>query len=233
MTARAHERLNAENGRDLARPGLTEILRERTHILHTRAERSGIINDVLLGRATRFGYAMLLRNLLPAYRIMEQGLERIRPRAGIGAVARHELYRVPALEADLRALFGEQWDRELALLPEAKQYARRVSDAAAGEGRRLIAHAYTRYLGDLSGGQIMKRLLASRLRLAAGELSFHEFPHIPDPETFKREYRSALNDAAAQMADYDVLIGEALVAFEHNIAVSEAVQRIAGATVDP
>jgi heme oxygenase len=35
--------------------------------------------------------------------------------------------------------------------------------AAEGDGTRLIAHAYTRYLGDLSGGQILQRLLARSL----------------------------------------------------------------------
>jgi len=232
MTSRTREHASLGNGRSLERPELTDLLRERTHDLHARAERSGIVNDVLRGRATRFGYAMLLRNLLPAYRAMEQGLERIRSQQGIGAAARHELYRAPAIEADLQALFGEQWDRDLALLPEAEHYARRVTGAAAGEGGRLIAHAYTRYLGDLSGGQIMKRLLASRLKLVPSELAFHDFPKISDPESFKQEYRRALNDAAVGIGDMDDLVGEAMAAFEHNIAVSEAVQRASGATAD-
>ena len=38
---------------------LANVLRERTQALHTRAERSGIINDVLCGKASRYGYALL------------------------------------------------------------------------------------------------------------------------------------------------------------------------------
>jgi heme oxygenase len=205
---------------------LTEILRIRTQALHTRAERSGVINDILHGRATRYAYALLLRNLLPAYETMEQGLERLRAQPGIGAVARRELYRAEALEADLRALHGDQWQQSLPLLPEGEQYRRRVAEAADGDGARLIAHAYTRYLGDLSGGQIMKRLLARLLQLEPQQLSFHEFPGIADAGEFKRDFRQALNRAAAESVDIDGVIEEAMAAFELNIAVSEAVQKV-------
>ncbi len=50
----------------------------RTKTLHVEAERTGIIRDLLRGEASREGYILLLRNLLPAYREMEQGLERHR-----------------------------------------------------------------------------------------------------------------------------------------------------------
>jgi len=50
----------------------------RTKALHVEAERTGIIRDLLRGEATREGYVLLLRNLLPAYRAMEQGLVRHR-----------------------------------------------------------------------------------------------------------------------------------------------------------
>jgi len=56
--------------------GLAAALRESIRAIHAQAERSGIVSDVLRGRATRFGYALLLRNLLPASQEMERGLDR-------------------------------------------------------------------------------------------------------------------------------------------------------------
>ncbi len=208
---------------------LVQVLRERTQPLHTKAERTGIINDVLRGRATRYGYAMLLRNLLPAYQSMEQGLERFRGKSGVGGAARTELYRAQALRLDLEALYGKRWEDSLPLLPEGEQYGTRVAAAANGDGRRLIAHAYTRYLGDLSGGRIMKKMLAGLLKLEPAELSFYEFPDIPDPEGFKQAYRHALNRAAKEIGDRDDVIDEAMAAFGLNIAVSEAVRNTGGA----
>ena len=83
MTTGTFRGSNAADGaaRDLTASSgnLANTLRERTQALHTRAERSGIINDVLRGKASRYGYALFLRNLLPAYRQMEAGLERQEP----------------------------------------------------------------------------------------------------------------------------------------------------------
>src|SRR5215468_1364260 len=83
-----------------ARPSLSSALRERTATLHKQAERSGIVNDILRGKASRAGYILLLRNLLPAYDAMEQGLERHRKSPALGAFAQRGLYRTGALHAD-------------------------------------------------------------------------------------------------------------------------------------
>jgi heme oxygenase (biliverdin-producing, ferredoxin) len=209
---------------------LTEILRQRTHALHTRAERSGIVNDILRGKASRYGYALLLRNLLPAYRELEAGLDAHEHSPAVSVAARREVYRAAALRSDLVQLFGPAWEEALPLLGAGEQYATRVATAAQGDGAALVAHAYTRYLGDLSGGQVMKRLLARALSLQPEELSFYNFPEIDDTAMFKERYRRALNDSAASM-DIDAIAAEAMAAFELNIAVSEAVQQASTAPV--
>ena len=204
---------------------LTQILYKRTHELHTQAERSGIINDVLRGRATRYGYALLLRNLLPAYRQLEAGLEVNRDSPPVRAIACREIYRTEAIMSDLIALFGPAWENVLPLLHSGEQYALRIASAAQDDGANLVAHAYTRYLGDLSGGQVLKRLLARTPGLQAGEMSFYDFPNIDDINRFKGRYRDAINGGAAWIKDIDGVIAEAIVAFELNIAVSQSVQR--------
>ena len=206
---------------------LSQALRERTAEPHTRAERTGIVNDILRGKASRDGYVLLLRNLLPAYEAMEQGLERHRTSAGVGKFARREIYRSGALHADLAALAGDDWMRDLPLLPAGRQYGKRVAEASRGDGARLIAHAYARYLGDLSGGQILKTLLGRSLGLTDTALSFYDFPKIADHKVFKAEFRDALDRAGEEVADIDSVIEEGAVAFELNIDVSNAVQAAA------
>ena len=231
MTTGTFRGSNAADGaaRDLAASSgdLANTLRERTQALHTRAERSGIINDVLRGKASRYGYALFLRNLLPAYRQMEAGLERHRQTPGVRAVARREVYRAQALEADLQALYGREWARSLALLPAGTQYEVSVAAAAQGDATQLIGHAYARYLGDLSGGQILRRVLARTLGLGSHQLSFYAFPDIVDASAFKRSYRAALNEVAVEIADTESVVLGAMSAFELNVAVSEAVLQAA------
>ena len=194
-----------------------------TKTLHTEAERSGIIRDLLRGEASRDGYILLQRNLLPAYRALEAGLERHRDTPALAALAAYRLNRAPALEADLAALCGSEFSG-IPLLPAGDAYARRIDEAAEGDGARLIAHAYTRYLGDLSGGQILKRLLSKNPGLQPDELSFYDFPDHADLAALKAAYRDALDQAGTQADDPQAIIEEGSTAFSLNIDLSWAVQ---------
>ena len=196
----------------------------RTKALHLEAERTGIIRDLLRGKASREGYILLLRNLLPAYQKMEQGLERHLGSPGLGEVANYRLDRAPTIESDLLALCGKAWERDIPLLPEGDIYARRIAKAAEGDGARLVAHAYTRYLGDLSGGQILQRLLSRSLHLQPSELSFYDFPRFSDVAALKVDYRSALEMAGALVTDPQIVVEEGAIAFSLNIDLSCAVQ---------
>jgi heme oxygenase len=192
----------------------------------------------LRGEASRDGYILLLRNLLPAYRAIEQGLDRHRHSPMLGVIADYRLERAPAIEADLNELCGKRWRRQVPLLAAGKLYASRIAKAAEGGGSRLIAHAYTRYLGDLSGGQILQRLLARSLQLRPSQLSFYDFPRFSDLDALKADYRAALDAAGEHAGDRDAVVDEAAAAFSHNIALSCAVQSMAArgsveATVAP
>lgn len=208
--------------------GLADRLREATRDWHVSAERSGIVRDVLNGRVRPQDYALLLRNLLPAYAQLEQGLERHRVSPGVQAIVWPELYRAAVLDADLVELYGADWRNRLALLPAGCRYAERIAAAARGDGARLIAHAYVRYLGDLNGGRIVQRLLNRAPGAGLTDLNFHAFPGIPDIATCKVAYRAAFDRAGRELADSpDVIqevIDEAVLAFEDNIVLSEAVR---------
>ena len=75
---------------------------------------------------------------------------------------------MPALEADLRHLIGADWRERIAPVPSTSAYAARILEAAEeGWAAGVIAHHYTRYLGDLSGGQMIARRVAKQHGLDA------------------------------------------------------------------
>lgn len=184
--------------------------------------------DILKGEASRDDYVLFLRNLLPAYRELEAGLERHAGSAVLGELEAYRLSRAPAIEADLETLSGPDWETRVPLLPAAEAYAAKIADAASGDGSRLIAHAYTRYLGDLNGGQILSRLLVKALALAPNELSFYDFSTFADPDALKTDYRLAIDRAGDTASDISSVIEEGALAFSLNIALAEAVQQAAG-----
>ena len=129
----------------------------------------------------------------PPIRRWSRDFERHRGSPALGRLVDYRLDRAPAIEADLVALCGERWSQGIPLLAAGELYARRIAKAAEGDGTRLIAHAYTRYLGDLSGGQILQRLLARSLDLRPSELSFYDFSRFSDLDALKADYRQALD----------------------------------------
>ncbi len=149
---------------DLRRDAFLAALRDATHSLHTEAEKSGFVHDLLKGRATRAGYTLWLRNLQPAYEALERGLEALRDRPAFGSLAVPAVYRTAALESDLAALCGASWRASASTLAEGDAYARRIASIAS-DPARLAAHAYVRYLGDLNGGQVVGRIVARSLEI--------------------------------------------------------------------
>jgi heme oxygenase len=212
-------------GTPTARPGgLVARLRERTRDLHREAERSGILRELLHGRASRAGYALLLRNLHPVYTVMEMSIMLHAGDPGVRRIALHDLRRRDALASDLRRLSGEGWETTLPLLPAAGMYVMQVATRAPRLPGTLIAHAYVRYLGDLSGGQVLKRLLMKTPGLEPEALSFYEFGDDVDIEQRTASYLAAIEAAGQDVASrIDEIVEEAAEAFRRNIALSEAV----------
>jgi heme oxygenase len=204
-------------------PGLADIMREHTRALHVQAERSGFVRDLLSGRASRHGYAVYLRSLLPVYEALERSLDRHRALPGLDALARPALYRTRFLESDLRALCGAGWPDVLPLLPKADRYRARIHDVAREAPLGLAAHAYVRYLGDLNGGRILRALLSRSVGLDASALGFYSFPLIADLQAAKGEFRAALDAVGDLAEDRFEIVREAATAFRFNIDVSTAV----------
>lgn len=202
---------------------LVTRLRARTRDLHREAERSGILRELLHRRASRAGYALLLRNLHPVYAAMEGALILHRNAPGVRRIPLG-LGRMHAIESDLRALAGQDWETTLPLLKEAAGYAVRIVTSVQRLPGALIAHAYVRYLGDLSGGQVLKRLLAEAPGLAADELSFYDFGGEVDAESRTAAYLGAIEAAGRELEPrMEEIVEESAEAFRWNIRVSEAV----------
>jgi len=197
---------------------LSDHLREATAPLHHQAERSGIISDLLHGRTDRRGLALFFGNLLPVYQALETALDAHKNSALLREIGDPAVYRAAALRADLAMLGGA-----VPLLSETTAYTERVQHAACGDGAELIAFAYVRYMGDLSGGRVLNRLLSRTLGLEA--LSFYRFAEIPDADTFRANYRAAISRAGEQLADASPVIRAAVEVFQLDITLSEAVRR--------
>jgi heme oxygenase (biliverdin-producing, ferredoxin) len=196
-------------------------MRGCTAELHAVAERGGVVAALVEGRITEPDYALYLRNLLPAYQAMEQALRTGGSRLELRGLIQPALYRSDRIVADLENMVGADWTTALPLLPSGKAYAARIT--LVGGSPSLIAHCYTRSLGDLNGGQIIGRRLVQRFGATFPALAFLTFPDIGDLPTFIKAYRESMDRAGSLMANLAPIVAEAAIAFEMNIDLSQEV----------
>lgn len=84
----------------------------------------------------------------------------------------------------------------------------------------MVAHAYTRYLGDLSGGQVLGKITQKSLGLSSKDgLEFFSFPGVTSPNRFKQLYRSRMNSIELTDKEKAEMLEEAVASFEFNIQV--------------
>ena len=188
---------------------LSERLRSETREAHTAAERSGIMRDILRGTVSRSQYVELLANLAVIYEALEDELTRLTGVPTLAFIDRAALRRAPALMADILALRQADSAMPAVIRPSARRYAEHLRALGASSPEFLAAHAYLRYLGDLSGGQVLERIIARTLQLESGEgTAFYRFPAIPDADEFKKSFREAIDALPFDSAAQDAFIAE-------------------------
>lgn len=199
---------------------LPSRLRLGTRELHTAAERTGLMAGLLAGRIERAAYCALLRNLHAIYAALEAALARPQRHPAVAAFDQPAWRREAALAADLRRLHGLQWQAEIALQPAAAGYVRRLQDLGDRGDVVLIAHAYVRYLGDLHGGQVLRRRVADALGLPADDgVAFYDFGPAAAVQALRLQCRAALAALELAPAEQDAVLAEACWGFEQHIVL--------------
>ncbi len=196
-------------------PSLAERLKAETHSLHRAAERSTFMGVLLRGRMERPAYCDLLRNLHAVYAALEPALARHAHHPAIAPVLLPGLGRAPALADDLRVLHGDSWAEDFGLQPASTRYVNRLHAIDTAQPGLLLAHAYVRYLGDLSGGQLLRRIVADSLRPPAGSgIAFYQFGGPAATLALTQAFRAGLEKIVVDAAGVDALVAEARLAFE-------------------
>ncbi|MFD8549284.1 heme oxygenase (biliverdin-producing) [Streptomyces sp. NPDC059649] len=199
-------------------------IRTASHAQHTEAENSSFMSDLLGGRLGVTAYRRYTEQLWFVYRALEDATEALAGDPVAGPFLRPELARIPELERDLAHLGGPSWRGGLQPLPATAAYAARVTDCAHNWPAGYVAHHYTRYLGDLSGGQIIRGTAEKTWGFArkGDGVRFYVFEDITNPAAFKRTYRSLLDALPVDDVEKQRVIDECRRAFRLNSAVFQA-----------
>lgn len=183
------------------------------------------MSDLLKGDGSREDYIALVSQHYFIYEALEGVGERMRRDPVASVFLSDKLTRLPALEADLEFLVGSDWRERITALPTTQRYVERIRQVGATWAGGFVAHHYTRYLGDLSGGIFIGRVMARRFGFETNGIGFYLFDDIADPAAFKDVYREQLDAAPWDDAERERVIDEVLLAYRFNTELFEDLDR--------
>lgn len=204
----------------VARPdatGLAGALRDGTSDAHEAAESEPFVRRLTAGELPIEAYPALVVQNHAIYSTLERLGERWRDDPIAGTFVVDELRRVPSLEADLAQLLGPDLAEEQRIEDATRRYTARLENVCGDWPAGYVAHHYVRYLGDLSGGQILKQAVEKAYPQAP--TSFYTFEGIARIKPFRDRYRRMLDALPVGVADQRRMVAEAIVAFDLNRAV--------------
>ncbi|XP_041789302.1 heme oxygenase-like [Chelmon rostratus] len=211
---------------------LSEQIKKVTKESHVRAENTELMLSFQRGQVTLQQYKLLLCSLYEIYQALEEELERNCNHPGVAPIYfPAELARLEAIEKDLEFFYGQNWREKIVVPAATKRYSHRLRQIGKENPEFLVAHAYTRYLGDLSGGQVLGRIAQKSMGLKDREgLAFFAFPGVSSPNLFKQLYRSRMNSVELTEEERNGVLEEAVRAFEFNIQVFDDLQKMLSVT---
>ena len=183
------------------RESLSAALKTSTAEAHDKAEHSVFMHELLAGKLSVANFIALQEQSWLFYSALEDAAR---------AVADHPLA-------------SEIVDPTVTPMPATVEYIARLNDIEETKDvARLLAHHYVRYLGDLSGGQVIGRMMQRHYGVSDECVTFYHFAEIPKTKPYKDNYRAALDALPIDAADRERLLAEAADAFLLNLNLFNA-----------
>lgn len=200
------------------------LLRTASREQHEEVRGSTFISDLLGHRLGVDAFARYTEQLWFVYGALESGARQLAADPVVGPFVRPELFRMTALERDLEYLRGPGWRTTADALPATLEYADRITACVRTWPAGYIAHHYTRYLGDLSGGQIIRDTAEKTWGFPkrGDGVRFYVFEEIPNPAAFKRTYARLLDTVPGDELERQRIVAECKRAYGLNNGMFEA-----------
>lgn len=200
----------------------SRVVREGSWTDHGSSEGASFMEDIMRGVATKQDYIDLVVQHYYMYEALEEAAVQIAADEAFAALHPEALIRRAALEADLEYLIGAEWREQISPVQASVDYAARIREIAAeGWVPGIFAHHYTRYLGDLSGGQIIAKRAARQHGFEKSGIEFYNFETLGDLAAFKETYRDGLDKLGETLSEDEQqrMVAEVRKAYAFNTEV--------------
>ena len=165
-------------------------LKELTWENHKKAERTKFMQRLIKRNITPYQYYVYLKNQAEAYRTLEyhaslQGMFDFK-NEDLYPILRTANMLLDIEEMEITYSFGEA-----PIFGSIQKYQEYINQIKSDKDR-LLAHVYVRHMGDLSGGQIIKKLVPGPT---------HAYEFDCNPEELKNAVRKRLHDGLVDEAN--------------------------------
>ncbi|CAB9525621.1 Heme oxygenase 1 [Seminavis robusta] len=198
------------------RNSLAEALKTGTAVSHQAAEDVHFVRNFIRGQIDRHLYQEMILGLYHVYVALEETLDRHAPAMFPSCHFPQELSRKESLQEDCEFWHNTRTPSPRTISAATQDYIDRIQYLAHHDPLLLLAHSYTRYLGDLSGGRILARVARRALDLdkqSGDGLAFYRFEKVESYKAFKDNYRQSLDALPLTSEQIQSLVAEANVAF--------------------
>jgi len=204
------------------RDSLSKALKTGTAASHKAAENVHFVRNFIKMKVRLDLYKQMVVGLYFTYKALEHQLDVHGPTHFPSLYVPDKLSRTESLKLDLLYFYGSNWENEMPKPSLAIQdYIDRINHIAQTDPILLLSHAYTRYLGDLSGGRVLARIAKKALALPEESLNFYNFENIQNAKEFKNYYRYQLDQLILRQDKIACMVQEANVAFVLNMRMFE------------
>eukprot|EP00794_Sanderia_malayensis_P008899 gene8899-9850_t len=198
---------------------------------HREASSSHFIRELLKGRVDQKIYQQYIASLYFIYVALEDEAEKHADHPVFKQIhCPEDLAKVDLIKKDLEYYFGEDWEDKISISEATQNYVDRLHEVAEIDPFLLVAHHYIRYVGDLSGAQVVKKVAIKTYKLpeSGDGVRYYEFKNIANFMKYKDEYRAKLDAMKVGCKNADRLVEEATMAYNLNVHLFQELDQLAG-----
>lgn len=197
-------------------------VKESSQQSHTAAEQSPLMAGLLKGEFTTEQYTWLVKQLQAVYRAIDENCAKNATRPDVSAFFDSRLKGYEAITKDWESLGAPD---SVTVTDATLEFVDRLNELGENWPIGLVAHHYTRYLGDLAGGRVIAKTLSRDLGLTPENgLAFYEFPEIESIPAFRNEYRANLDSVSWTSEERARFIDEVNNSFRLNQEVFKSLE---------
>lgn len=201
---------------------LSKTLHEHTQSIHAQMKSHPFFLLLREGKLSPESYVQYLADLHEVYAVLEEEMEKKLP-PETQSMIYLDLCRTAYLQKDI-----ESFDPvRRAPSHAAKNYVRHLQVISRSAPLFLLAHAYFRYLGDLTEGRLMQKHINALFPGNHG--AFYDFEKLLGPNAigakvvkFKNQWKKSFDALPLNHAQREQMVEEAMRGFEYTRQILDA-----------